>query len=225
MLTEIYIKPEILDAQNHKNLKIRPYNDYSFSKDAYIVPISFDEALVAMKSLLVVFIQESAGEYTPAVILGNNETKNMLLDSDGTWKNEKYIPATIRSYPFGLGIANNSVEKFITVDTEADILKEPLGYNMFDDGLELSEKGKQALTFVHTVYSNIDKSKDITKHINSLGILKPATLTIVKDDKRREHYAKGFDESQKHAQIDPWKESIDSGFAKEFEPILLERMA
>ncbi|NQY93670.1 MAG: hypothetical protein HRT43_05850, partial [Campylobacteraceae bacterium] len=48
---------------------------------------------------------------------------------------------------------------------------------------------------------------------------------IVNDDKKREHYAKGFDESQKHAQIDPWKQSIDSGFAKEFEPILLERNA
>ena len=48
---------------------------------------------------------------------------------------------------------------------------------------------------------------------------------LVKDDKKRDFYAKGFDESQKHAQIDPWKESIDSGFAQEFEPIVLERMA
>lgn len=48
---------------------------------------------------------------------------------------------------------------------------------------------------------------------------------IVKDDKKRDFYAKGFDESQKHAQIDPWKQSVDSGFAQEFEPIVLERMA
>jgi len=48
---------------------------------------------------------------------------------------------------------------------------------------------------------------------------------IVKDDAKRDFYAKGFDESQKHAQIDPWKDSVDSGFTQEFEPIVLERMA
>ena len=41
------------------------------------------------------------------------------------------------------------------------------------------------------------------------------------DDKRRYHYAREFEESQKYAQVDPWQESIDSGFTKEFEPIVL----
>ena len=41
------------------------------------------------------------------------------------------------------------------------------------------------------------------------------------EQKRRYEYAKGFEESQKYAQVDPWQESIDSGFTKEFEPIVL----
>ncbi|NQY53342.1 MAG: NAD(P)/FAD-dependent oxidoreductase [Campylobacteraceae bacterium] len=35
-------------------------------------------------------------------------------------------------------------------------------------------------------------------------------------------YAKRFEESQKHAQIDPWKESRKNGFTKEFSPIVLD---
>jgi nitrite reductase (NADH) large subunit len=41
------------------------------------------------------------------------------------------------------------------------------------------------------------------------------------DKKRQYEYARGFEESQKYAQIDPWQESVDSGFTKEFEPIVL----
>lgn len=41
------------------------------------------------------------------------------------------------------------------------------------------------------------------------------------DEKRRYQYAREFEESQKYAQVDPWQESIHSGFTKEFEPIVL----
>ena len=44
---------------------------------------------------------------------------------------------------------------------------------------------------------------------------------IMFDQNKRESYAKEFEVSQKYAQIDPWQESVDSGFTKEFEPIVL----
>jgi nitrite reductase (NADH) large subunit len=45
--------------------------------------------------------------------------------------------------------------------------------------------------------------------------------SILLDEEKRNHYAQEFEESQKYAQVDPWQESIDSGFTKEFEPIVL----
>lgn len=186
MLTEIFKKPEILNKETHKDLKISPYNDYSFSKDAYIVPISLDEVLVAMKSLLVVFIKENETTFTPVVILGTKETKNLQLDNENNWKKEKYIPATIRSYPFGLGVAKDGKEKFITIDSESDVFKGEKGFKLFEEELNFSKNGQQSIGFVQKVYANIENSKDFTSHINSLGLFKNAILTIEKDEEKFE---------------------------------------
>ncbi len=45
---------------------------------------------------------------------------------------------------------------------------------------------------------------------------------ILNNKSNRVKYAVAFEESQKYAQIDPWAESIKSGFTKEFSPIILD---
>ena len=42
------------------------------------------------------------------------------------------------------------------------------------------------------------------------------------DEERRKGYASRFDESQKHAQVDPWAKAIEDGFTKEFDPIVID---
>ncbi len=177
---------QILNKEQHSDLTISPYANYSFSKEAYLIPISTDELLIAMKSLVVVFIQESTKDFVPAVILGTKEMQNLLLDEDGKWKEGSYIPATIRSYPFGIGVVSQDNQKYITVDSESEVLNGEGGFKLFDDEGNFSENGQNSLNFVKTVYGDIDKSMEFTSHIKSLGLLKPATLTIEKDDKKSE---------------------------------------
>ncbi len=45
---------------------------------------------------------------------------------------------------------------------------------------------------------------------------------ILNDEKNREACALRFEESQKHAQVDPWQEANESGFTKEFNPIVID---
>ena len=45
---------------------------------------------------------------------------------------------------------------------------------------------------------------------------------ILEDDENRKACANRFDESQKHAQVDPWQESIESGFTKAFNPVVID---
>ena len=45
---------------------------------------------------------------------------------------------------------------------------------------------------------------------------------VMFDDEKRKMYAAAFDESQKHAQKDPWAEAIKDGFTKEFDPIVID---
>ena len=45
---------------------------------------------------------------------------------------------------------------------------------------------------------------------------------VMFNDEKRKMYAAAFDESQKHAQKDPWAEAIKDGFTKEFNPIVID---
>jgi nitrite reductase (NADH) large subunit len=45
---------------------------------------------------------------------------------------------------------------------------------------------------------------------------------IILDKEKRAYYATRFEESQKSAQIDPWAKAIEDGFAKEFDPIVID---
>lgn len=45
---------------------------------------------------------------------------------------------------------------------------------------------------------------------------------ILNDVDNRKQYAHRFEVSQRYAQVDPWKDSIESGFTKEFAPIVLD---
>ena len=176
MLINIFKKPEILNKETHKDLTMSAYENYAFSKDAYIVPIGLDEMIVATKSLIIVFIKEQNGNIFPCVVLGGEEGGNLLLEEDSTWKKNTYIPAAIRSYPFGIG--NSDKGNFITVDSDADVFNGVNGTKILEDDQSFTKQGEFAINFVQNAYSAIDATKKFTSNIESLGILQQANIEI-----------------------------------------------
>ena len=176
MLTNIFKNPEALNKETHKDLKFSQYKDYEFAKDAYLAPISMEEMTVANKSLIIVFIKDVNGNIFPSVILGGEDGKNLLLNEDNSWKTNKYIPATLRCYPFGIG--GDDENKFITIDTEAEVCKNKEGNLIVQDDESLTKEGEHAVKFVTEVYGKVHNTKAFTSFLDSLGILKQSELTI-----------------------------------------------
>ena len=176
MFINIFKKPEILNKEVHKDLAISGYKDYQFSKDAYIVPIGLNEMMTAQKSLIIVFIKEANGSIFPATILGGEKSGNLLLTKENTWKENKYIPAALRAYPFGIGSSEN--QTFVTVDVDAEVFKNKDGKRIIQNDQSFTDQGKHAIKFVQDVYNSIEEAKQFTSNIEALGILKQANLTI-----------------------------------------------
>lgn len=176
MLANIFKKPEILNKNLHKDLKLSQYENYEFAKDVYLVPISFEEMLVAMKSLIIVFVKDENANVFPSVVLGGENSKNLLLLEDNTWKQNSYIPAALRCYPFGLGMSDGN--SFITIDTQAQVFQGEKGKLIIKDEKDLTEEGNYAVKFVTEVYTNINHAKNLGAFIESLGILKQAEINI-----------------------------------------------
>ncbi|MDF1875736.1 SapC family protein [Sulfurimonas sp. SAG-AH-194-I05] len=176
MLANIFKNPEILDKKVHKDLKLSPYANYEFTKDVYLSPIGLEEILVAMKSVIIVFVKDESGDIYPSVVLGGEEGGNLLLSKENTWKENKYIPAALRCYPFGLG--SDGKNSFITVDAKAELFEQEGGNLIIKDEESLTDAGENAINFVTTVYNNIHTTKEFSKLLNSLGILKQAEISI-----------------------------------------------
>ena len=182
MLINIFKKPEILNKKTHKDLKLSQYKNYEFTKNAYLVPVSLEEMTVANKSLIIVFIKDTSGNIFPSVVLGGEDGTNLLLNKDNTWKENSYIPAALRCYPFGLG--NNGKEQFITIDVDADVCNSSDGNLIIKDEENLTTEGEHAVKFVTEVYGKIEKAKEFSAHLESLGILKQAEISIQTGEKK-----------------------------------------
>ncbi len=176
MLVNIFKKPEILNKEVHKDLKISSYEDYAFAKDAFVVPLGLNEMLVAQKSLIIVFLKDTNGDIFPSAVLGGEEGGNILLTKDNKWKENTYIPAVIRTYPFGIG--HNADEKFITLDSAADVFKKDNGERILNDDQSLTKQGEHVVKFVQDVYQQIEETKKFTSAIDAFGLLKQANLVI-----------------------------------------------
>ena len=182
MLANIFKNPEILDKNKHKDLKLSQYENYEFTKDVYLVPIGLEEMLVATKSLIIVFVRDQSGNIFPSVVLGAENGKNLLLSDDFTWKQNTYIPAALRCYPFGIGA--NEKNTFITVDIDAKVFKAKGGNLIVKDEKDLTKEGDFAVKFVTEVYNNIEISKNFSSFIDELAILKQAEITMeIKEEK------------------------------------------
>lgn len=184
MLTNIFKKAEVLNKDLHKDLKLSQYKNYEFAKDAYIVPLSLEEMVAASKSLIIVFIKDSQNNIYPSAILGGENSKNMLLDDEYKWRPNVYIPASIRCYPFG--ITENENQKYIIVDTEADVLKDDNGNLIIQDKENLTQHGEYAIKFTTEIYNKIDAAKELGSHLDKLGVLKQAEINIEKDGEKNE---------------------------------------
>jgi len=182
MLQNIFKKAVILNKEQQNKTKISPYTSYAFAKEAYLVPINIDELIVGSKSLITVFVKDTNGDITPSVLLGTKESNNLLVDEDGKWRENHYIPATLRSYPFGIG--ENEKDKFLVVDSEATCISEDFGERLFNDDLSTTTQGENSFKFVTEVYNNLELAKQFSKELDSYGLLKHAQLELTKDGEK-----------------------------------------
>lgn len=182
MLPNIFKKPEVLDKEKHKDIRLGTYQNYNFTKDAYLVPLGINEVAVAMKSLIVVFIKESSGEISPAAVLGGENNSNFLVDENGKWKENCYIPAALRCYPFGIG--SDGTNKFFTIDSESELLNDLDGNKIFNSDMTYTDQGKHVFDFITEVYSKIEDAKKMSNLIETYKILKPAKMELTQGEKK-----------------------------------------
>lgn len=108
----IYTAPVQLNRQVHQNTRLRAATDMRFAAGINSAPLVCTEFAHAARHFPIVFAGPSVEAVVPAALLGLKSGQNLMLDSEGQWAADAYVPAFLRRYPFVLAEANPGNEDF-----------------------------------------------------------------------------------------------------------------
>ncbi|MEM8827126.1 MAG: SapC family protein, partial [Pseudomonadota bacterium] len=120
-----------LSSQQHAKFGVDVRKTLEFTRGMHAIPLTVDEFASAQRHYPIIF---SGGETpAPLALLGLQEGQNFFLNEDGTWREETYVPAYIRRYPFMLArLRPDSDDLSLCFDNSYDEVHEDAEQPFFD---------------------------------------------------------------------------------------------
>lgn len=148
--------------------------DYKFARSVAFLPISVEEIVEAQKYYPIFFLKDSEG-IVPFVAMGVQEDKNLFIGEDGNFKDDYYIPAIFRVYPFSVTKIDNRFSLVVDMQSLHDY---PGSKKLFTKAGNLTKEGKRIINMVETVYTDLYKTKQFLSILNENNLLRSVDITI-----------------------------------------------
>lgn len=132
---QLHRQPVGVDSTAHRNARIKPLTDWTFSAGLNAIFLTATEFADAARDLPVVFVgagKDDKGNpvVAPIAVLGMAQNQNLLVQADGSWR-MRYVPAMLRAYPFATARVDD--ERYaVVVDAAYGGLQEQEGEALFD---------------------------------------------------------------------------------------------
>ena len=162
---ELFQQPAPLEKQAHKNLKMKPFEDFSYAEHLHSALLAGSEFFAAGRSFPVVFVKNSQGKAVPIAVLSLNKTGHAL----GAKMEGVYVPAFIRRYPFIMD-SKNSVLYF---DKDCRALQEEEGDALFNEDGEVSEYLNEILKFNKELDNHYKLTEEFVEALEEKELLEP----------------------------------------------------
>lgn len=159
-------KPEILDREKHKDLRLKMPENFSFCEGVDTVPLGFSE-LLSVSMYYPVILGVFEGKMIPFAVLGVYG-KNIYLREDGTFKIDT-VPKALREYPFGVVKRESEAgDEWVIIVDEA--FSDPEGEPLFnEDGeTEFLKARKASLT---ELAKDFEEAINFMKELSELKLL------------------------------------------------------
>ena len=161
----------------HKDLKLKPIDNFDFAKNLNIASIMVHEFSKVSPTYPILFLEDKENDsFKPVCLLGLKEGENLFV-KDGKWQ-ASYIPAIIRRYPFALSKTEEDDTYLICIDEESEFLDKKDGEPFFNkDGStgEVIEKIKAYLTELQQMEKF---TNDFCKVIKEYKLFTPLNINI-----------------------------------------------
>ncbi|RAP59432.1 SapC family protein [Oleiagrimonas sp. MCCC 1A03011] len=178
-----YERPVPLNRDSHKNLRIKPIPSAAFAAKAHSVPLSCVEFPHAAHHYPILFAGDSLDDLNPIVLLGLRQEENLMVDENGFWASDTYVPAFVRRYPFVL--AEKPPEEGKDGDDFAVFLDEAYpgfgteeGQRLFNEDGTDTDTLKQAVAFLGEFQQHIRRTRELMKRLHDLELFTSRTIEI-----------------------------------------------
>lgn len=124
-----------LSSNEHADWKAKPADGANFLINQHAVPLTIDEFFQASRHYPIIF---TVGDNpVPLALMGLNEGVNVFVDDEGKFKDQVYVPAYVRRYPFMLArLQPESEELSLCFDPTSGVI------GKFEDGEPLFKDGQ-----------------------------------------------------------------------------------
>ena len=163
-----YNKPEPLDAAQHGNLGVNAKAEpYAFVAQTNVVPLTVTEFAAAALSYPVIFVGESR---QPVAVMGLNQNDNLFVSPEGVFRQDAYIPAYVRRYPFVFADDKANGRLILCIDRGADIVAEGGENPLFVDG-QPSDYTNMAMEFCNNFEQERQRTEGFVALVKDLDLL------------------------------------------------------
>jgi SapC len=153
----------------HGELGMVERTTFPFARTANAIPITIDEFVMAQRFYPIVFTPQDDG--APLALVGMADGDNLFVDADGNWRQDTYVPAYVRRYPFLLAkLTPEAQDLSLCFDDSSDLLNNSAEQKLFA-GTEASELTKNVLQFCEQFEMAVQRTQAFMKEMNEMKLL------------------------------------------------------
>ena len=172
---KMYNNIELILKDEHKEAGVANVEGFNHAKELTTSMITMDEFYQACKSYPIVFAKNEEEGWFAVALLGLEES-NKFVNEDGSWRENCYIPAYIRRYPFIY--VQNKEELLLGFDADHKIDKKDAGERFFfDEKGEKSAFVDKVLNFMNQVQNSSLATKKFIETLDEMKLLEASNIT------------------------------------------------
>ncbi|WP_166039060.1 SapC family protein [Sphingosinicella sp. YJ22] len=180
-----------LSSQMHEKFVSRSVDKAPYFANAHAVPLTVDEFILAQRFYPIVF---SAGDNpVPLGLFGLNEGVNVFVEEDGKLKQDLYVPAYVRRYPWMLAkLRPDSDELSLCFDPDSGLVGEFEDGAALFDGDKPSDSTRQILGFCEDFERAAQRTSAFVREVQEMDLLMEGEVSIQLHESDQPYIYRGF---------------------------------
>jgi hypothetical protein len=167
-LPMFYKNPMPLEPTRHATAGLSPNADFGFARNTNAIALTLSEFAMAARNYPIVF--SGNAPVVPFAVIGVRDNENLFIEKNNQWKEDAYVPAYVRRYPFIFSEIPNSDRLLLCVDEGADHYEMNSTQPFFVDG-KPSENLQRALKFNEMFHAQLDDTRQFGAWLEANNML------------------------------------------------------